>query len=455
MNYRIAALLAVCVLLPAGAALASEMPFNGSFETINLGEPLGWQVKGPWFCRTEAACTGRNGILIRSDFSHTGDRLISDGYLLAKAGQTIRLSLSYTSTAGGPSVGLILCDPFGRPVGEAYLECLPAAESWTKYEREITLTTDACPASYSAVRPFFVVEQDGVQARLDCLALTREHSETPQPLVPKVKIEERPNLLSNPKMLRAEDGTMAGWRALDLDGFSASQAVVMPITDSPSGTLALTAGDEPGAWLSDLTTFDASLPHVVRAEVTTADLTDNQAQMLVRVVDPVDPSVVWMQYVLPAPATQGPTEYRCSLPRLGLTAAPARLQIGLLLEAGGTGAATMAEVALEPEPLSLTIRPAATSGGFHKPSDVSLFITAVNNTAGTIKPKAYMKVTDSTGTVAAYEARVLTSVPTRSAAFFPFKPKLTCAGDYKVLVRIISNGRDLGSAEYAFSVAGP
>jgi len=456
MKRCLATLLAAIFLSSAGLALAaSEVPYNGGFESVALGEPLGWQVRGAWFCRAEAACAGRNGILVRPDFSKEGDRLTPSGYLLATAGETLKLSVTYTSTDGGPAVGLIFCDPFGRPVGEGCLETLPASATWTTYERTITLSSDFCPASYSSVRPFFVVEHDGVAAKLDGVTLTREHTETAQPLVPKVKIENRPNLLSNPTMLLAADGTMAAWTALDRDGFSAQHAVVMPITDSASGTLALTGADQPAAWLSDLTTLDASLPHAVRAEVSTADLTLAQATLLVRVFDPVDAGAVWLQYTVPAEATKGPTQLRIPLPRLTNSPSAARVQIALLLDAGGSGAATMAKVALEPEPLTLTIRPAATSGGFQLPKDVSLFITAVNNTANTIKPKVYMKVVDAQGQQAAYEARALTSVPSRSAAFFPFKPKLASAGDYKAVVRILDGTKDLGSAEYSFNVGGP
>lgn len=456
MKHTIAPLLTAIALTCASLALAaSEVPYNGGFETVSLGEPLGWQVKGAWFCRAEAARAGRNGVLVRADFSKEGDRLTSNGYLLASAGETLKLTVDYTSAAGGPAVGLVFCDPFGRPVGEGCLETLPAAATWTTYERSITLNSEACPVSFSSVRTFFVVEQDGVAAKLDGVTLTREHPETPQPLVPRVKIEDRPNLLGNPTMLLEADGTMAGWTALDRDGFSAQHAVVMPITDSASGTLALTGADQPAAWMSDLTVLDASLPHVVHAEVSTADLTAAQATLLVRVLDPVDAAVVWLQYTMLAEATRGPTQFRLPLPRLTSLPGPARVQVALLLEAGGVGAATMAKVALEPEPLTLTIRPAATSGGFLLPKDVSLFITAVNNTARTIKPKAYLKVLDAQGKQAAYEARILTSVPSRSAAFFPCKPKLVATGDYKLIVRIVDGTKDLGSGEYSFRVGEP
>lgn len=453
MKHRLAPLLVVIALACAGfARAASEVPFNGGFESVALGEPLCWQVNGAWFCRAEAAGSGRNGILVRPDFSKQGDRLTSTGYLLASAGETLKLTVNYVSTTGGPAVGLIFCDPFGRPVGEGCLETLPVAETWTTHERTIELTADLCPEPYSSVRAFFVVEQDGVGAKLDGVTLSREHVETEAPPVPRVKIEDRPNLLTNPTMLLGADGTLAGWTALDRDGFGADHAVVMPITDSPSGTLALTGAEEPAAWMSDLTVFDASLPHVVHAEVSTAELVASQATLLVRVLDPVDASVVWVQYTVAAEAMKGPTEFRVPLPRLATTSSPARLQVALLLDAGGEGAATMAKVALEPEPLTLTIRPAATAGGFRLPKDVSLFITAVNNTAKTIKPKAYMKVLDAQGSQAAYEARVLTSVPPRSAAFFPCKPKLTAEGEYKLVVRIVDGATDLGSAEYGFRV---
>ncbi|MEI6503867.1 MAG: hypothetical protein WCP21_22880, partial [Armatimonadota bacterium] len=135
MKHTLAPLLIAIALTFASLALAaSEVPFNGGFESVALGEPLCWQVNGAWFCRAEAASAGRNGILVRADFSKEGDRLTSNGYVLASAGETLKLSVNYSSASGGPGVGLIFCDPFGRPISEGCLETLPAAATWTTYE---------------------------------------------------------------------------------------------------------------------------------------------------------------------------------------------------------------------------------------------------------------------------------------------------------------------------------
>ena len=99
------------------------------------------------------------------------------------------------------------------------------------------------------------------------------------------------------------------------------------------------------------------------------------------------------------------------------------------------------------------IRPVAIAGDFVKPSDVTLFICATNNTRKPLAPMAYMKVFDAQGQVASYEARAVKIGP-QSSAYFPLKPKLTGAGDYKLLVRLMENGQDLGSATFEFKVTG-
>ena len=445
------ALLALCAGTFAQAA--SECPFNGGFDVTNLSVPVGWTIQGKWLLRSEASYGSKNGILVRPDLVNVGDRLITDGYVLAGPGETLNLSLHYTSRDGGPGIGLIFCDAFGRAVGEGLVESLPPADTWTTHERSITLTAEACPVPYAAVRPFFIIERAGVQAKLDGLTLTREHAETPAPLLPNVKIEQRPNLLTNPTMRRADDGTMIGWSALDCGGYSANSAVVMPITDSASGTLALMGTDQAAAWLSEPTAVDVSLPYTVRAEVSTADLNKSQAVLLVRVIDPVDAGSIWMQYTVSAEATKGPTQFRVNLPRLTVTPSPGRVQIALLLDAGGEGAATMAAVALEPEPLTLTVR-ASPNTDFKRTKDVNLFVTAINNAACEIQPKACIKVIDSDGKQVAYQEPKLVAVPSRNAAFFPYKPKLPGAGEYKMLVTICSAGRELASSELVFRVLG-
>lgn len=449
-------LFALAIALAACSAVfaAAEFPFNGGFELLNMGEPVGWKVEGPWLCRTEAANLGRNGISLRADMSEAGNRLTTEGYLLASPGESLTLSLMYTSTGGGPSIGLIFGDAFGRPVGETILEPLAPATAWTKYERAITLTADACPVPYSSVRPFLVVEQKGVQARLDCMKITHAAAHGPAPAMPKVKAEDRPNLLANPMLKVSADGALAGWTALAAEGFGKDLATVVPAPETHTGKLNLLGGPQQAAWMGDPVLLDFALPYVIKANVCSAALTAGKASLVLRVTDPQDPSLVWLQRSVEIDPAQEQATYALPLPRLALQSTAVKVQLSLVLDAMSEGCVVADAMSLQPEPLSMAVRSVSLSGGFQKPRDVSLFISAVNNTYASLKPKAYMKVTRGDGTQAAYEARAIV-IGSRSAAYFPYKPKLSGAGDYKLLVRIVgSNGKELGNCEYSFSVAG-
>jgi hypothetical protein len=82
---------------------------------------------------------------------------------------------------------------------------------------------------------------------------------------------------------------------------------------------------------------------------------------------------------------------------------------------------------------------------------VSLFVSAVNNTYAALKPKAVMQVQDADGKTVASETRPIL-IGSRSAAYFPYKPKLTCNGAYRLTVRIVNGGMELGNTQYEFRV---
>lgn len=451
-----APLLALIIALTIGsAALAkADFPFNGGFELLNMGEPVGWKVEGSWLCRSDAANAGRNGICLRADMSHAGDRLATEGYVLASPGEKLTLSAMYTSGSGGPSIGLIFGDAFGRPVGETILQCLVPATTWQKFETDVTLTADLCKVPYSSVRPFLMVEQDGAQAKLDSLKLTHDAPACSAPLCPKLKAEDRPNLLQNGALKMSANGALGGWTALAVEGFGPDQATVVAVPETQAAKLNLTGGTQQAAWVSDPVLLDGALPYAIKAGVSSAALTAGKASLVLRVTDPADPSLVWLQRAVEIEPSQDLVTYTVQLPRLSLTSIPVKAQLSLVLDAMSEGCVVADALSLQPEPLSMVVRSVSLSGGFQKPKDVSLFISAVNNTYASLKPKAYMKVTKEDGTQAAYEARPIV-IGSRSAAYFPYKPKLGGGGDYKLLVRIVgSNGKELGNCEYSFSVAG-
>jgi hypothetical protein len=448
----------VAALVPLTACLNfaradSECPFNGGFELSALGQPLGWDLDGAWLLRTDAACTGRNGICLRADCTRAGNRMVSQGYLLAGPGETLKISLNYMSATGGPSVGLVFCDAFGRSVGEGAFEALPAAAGWTNYERSVILAADSCSRPYSTVRVAFVADKDGVAAKLDDVCLAHAHPGVPAPDVPEFRAQDRPNLLTNPELAVAQDGTLPGWTPVCCDGYCKDAATAPPAAQAQTAQLCLKGGEQGAGWISDPVLLDGGLPYVLQVDLSDANVTAGQPSVLLRVLDPEDPSVVWLQQIVPVPAGQPAGPVALSLPRLFNDSAPLKAQVALLLPPVSAGTAVATAVALRPEALSMSVRACATAGGFKLPQDVSLFISAINNTYSALRPKAYMKVFDTNGDPVSQEARAIV-IGSRSAAYFPYKPKLMGAGDYKLLVRIMAGGKDLGSCEYKFNVAG-
>jgi len=118
---------------------------------------------------------------------------------------------------------------------------------------------------------------------------------------------------------------------------------------------------------------------------------------------------------------------------------------------GASGTAQIRSAALYPEPLSVSVRSAAVAGGFRRPSDVSLFVAAVNNTYAALKPKAVLQTYDADGALVSSETRAIV-IGSRSAAYFPYKPKLRSSGSYRLAVRIVNSGLELGSSSYQFRV---
>jgi hypothetical protein len=194
--------------------------------------------------------------------------------------------------------------------------------------------------------------------------------------------------------------------------------------------------------------LDGALPYTLKAQACATGLTAGQARLVLRVLDPEDAGVVWLQQAVALNAAT--TDYVLSLPRLWVQSAPLKAQVALLLCPASEGTVTASALALQPEPVTLTVRGAA--GGFKGTKNVTLFVTAINNTSAVLKPKATIKVFDSEGQQVAFEQPKLVPVPSQSAAFFPSKPKLPGAGQYKMTVDISSNGNELARTEFSFEV---
>lgn len=439
-------------LLPCSAA--STFPYNGDFELVSNGEPVGWAVQGPWFVRPEARKTGRNGILLRSDYTIAGNRMVSQGYKLARLGETVTVKLSYACPEGQLAVGLLLCDSLGRELVDGPQVLLPPAADWTNFSCEVPIEATDAPPQVAAVKMMLTVLSDGTAARLDEVRVTGGgpviSGAAPKP---PLLTAARPNLLRNPA-LRLREDILPGWLPAVGGGFAAEGATLMPAENEDTvGRLLLTGSSYAAAWLSDPVLIDIGVPYDLTCRADTSALTSGQCSLLLRVIDHQATDTVWLQRGVKMLLEDEAQELNLLLPRLLPDSATARVQVVLLLEAQAEGCVNIGELALRPQPLSLTVRGAATAEGFRKPSDVSLFVAAVNNTSTTLKPRAHLKVFDAEGKDVAYEGRDII-IGSRSAAYFPYKPKLTAPGEYELLVRVMAKGVDLGSTRYQFQVLG-
>ncbi|MEN6548832.1 MAG: hypothetical protein ABFE07_22510, partial [Armatimonadia bacterium] len=513
---------------------APQFPFNGSFELVAGGTPVGWVANGAWFLRPDSAATGRNGVTLRSDMTRKGMELLTSGYVMAKPGDNVTLSMAYCSETGGPSVVIVYCDALGRPMAEHVLGALPASPTRTKYEQEIALgeveievpapvapveekpavespaapatpaadqpapattpaaetpaapatetpaapaapaadktapaapatETPAAPAStppaaaqpaapaepqapavpsepvmekvpldYTSIRLMLRVECDGVGARFDDVTIKHSGVTTPSPMTPKIVAEARPNLLANPTLKVTPEGTLVGWSPVELGAYNAEAATACVAEGATAAALTLSGTERPAGWLSDPVLLDGALPYRMKVDLNADALVAGQALVVLRLMDPQDPSAVWMQQEKLVEAGQsGPVTM--TLPRVFNDRAPLKAQIGVALLEKAEGTAEVKSAALQPEPVSVSVRGVAIAGGFKRPKDVQLFITAVNNTYATLKPKATMKVFDSAGNMVCQETRAIVG-GARSAAYFPYRPKLVCPGAYTLKV---------------------
>ena len=467
---RLTLLSAICLVTWAGYA-AADFPFNGGFEQVTRGQPIGWQMRGVWSNLTMMPAQVHRCAGIFGTVSEAGDRLVSSGYRLIGAGEEYRLAVTYQSAAEGAVVGLIPCDALGRPLPEReYVEALPPAATWSPWERTVSLPREGWSDSVAAVRVFVGVDRRGAEARFDALSLADpEETLPPAPAVPSIKALDRPNLLpasavpgGTVELLGSEGATVWLSDPLVVDGslpydFSAQVvAVPAPAVEAPPAAEQPTADTEPAA------TADTSVesPAPAGEPLAAVELpppppppspTELTVCLLLR--DPQDPANVLLQesVTVTPPVEGGPVAL--SIVKLSADRVPGLAQVALAL-GPGSGGANVSQLALRPQPVTLTIRPVAMATEFAQPKDVILFVIAVNNTRETLNPTAHLKVLDAEGQQVCYEARALKIGP-QSACYFPYKPTLKGPGEYRQLVRLLlPGGRDVGLQTFDFRVTG-
>ncbi len=449
MISRRTAPLLTLLLLSLPALAHAGFPYNGGFEQLDKGVPVGWDLEGTWLSLSPGGYLGRKAIYLAGTVARAGDRLLSQGYRLASPGDTLTLRVAYLAAQGGSVIGLQPCDALGRPLGDQVITvALPEADAWTVTRREIALTVDSCPRETASVRVVLGVDSKGHEVRYDAVRLTGAGSPSARTWPPPVlDVYARPNLLKNPNFKCAPDGTLPWWTALG----GAAVDSGSPRAAGPTG-LTLTAGAGHVAWLSAEVPVDASLPYRCSVPLPAGYATAaGHLGLVARLRDPTDSQVIWLQ--AERLLTAGDSEIlTLSLPRLFAKPRGGRAEVALTMAPGTGESIALSGVALRPEPITLAIRPVAMAGEFTKPTDVTLFISATNNTRRTLNPMAYMKILEGPDQ-AAYEARRVKIDP-QSSAYFPFKPKLTHMGSYHMLVRLMENGQDLGSTTFDFRVGG-
>lgn len=452
MIHRVALTFAAVVLTVLAASLVATpacagFPYNGGFEQIDKGLPVGWTPEGTWLVESQRPYAGKKSALLPGEASQAGDRLVSAGYRFAQRGDILTLHLAYLSPTGGVVVGLIPCDALGAKVGRwSVCSSLPATQTWQVEEVKFALTPEAFPEGAAAVRVYVGAEEDGVDVRFDEVRLSGGSgaARIGARVAAAGDVSARPNLLRNPDFEIGPHGTLPGWSLLVAPGFADGCGT------ETDGGLVLRSGEQPLAWVSAPVSADLALPYEV--SVSYEETTSPGFLVLARVRDPQDPGDVWVQQTAaPRPAEDSPVVVH--LPRLASHSQTAVIEVALLLAPGRGQRVVVTSAALRPEPVSLAVRPVAMAGEFAHARDVQLFISAVNNTDQPLRPTAHLKVLDAEQKAVYYEPRPVKIGP-QSAGYFPVKPKLPRAGDYVLLVRLLENGRDLGSTTYAFKVTG-
>lgn len=466
----IAAITGIIILLSSlcHPGMAS-FPFNGSFEFLSGGKPLGWEITGSWFVRPVAASQGRNGISVFGYFGKKGAQMITNGYLLAY-NEPLWLSFTYSSPTGNVAAGLLFCDSLGHPLASGAWESLPPTEMPRKYEREIALppyveglsfmnaaeANDSCSPlpfreliSYSSVRLVFRIEQDGAQIKIDDVLLRHQDKVNAPPKPPAIKAEMRPDLLRNGRLAVNEEGFIRNWLPLMDVSHSPELARLAEAAEPVRRQLALKGEQSRGAaWLSDAVMLDGALPYQLEADVRVPEGQNGAARLLVNFLHPTDDRAIWLQESCELlPGQEGPVTL--ALPRLSTMPLAVRACVAIEMPPGQGGEAYVEAVALRPEPLSVSVRTAAGAGGFRRPTDAVLFVSVINNTSAVLKPRAVLEVFDDRGQKITGEIRPIV-VGARSAAYFPYRPKLVQPGSYNFIVKIMQEAKELGRASYNF-----
>ncbi|NPV48679.1 MAG: hypothetical protein HPY69_17200, partial [Armatimonadetes bacterium] len=435
-------LLAVGVVV-ATAGHAQQFPYNGDFEAG--AEAPGWQLTGAWEVKAQAARTGRVGLLLAEGAQ--GDNAVTTGYLPAKPGDTLRLRLSYLCPQGGLQTGLQPCDTLGRPCAEPVTERLPAVAAWADVDKRLDLPATALPAETASVRLVLSVQQAEAMVQVDAVTLSPGTASPPQksPELPKLDLAKTTNLL--PALDTFGSGASA-WSALSVAGYEAGQ---VGRSETPRG-VALTGGEPRCGLISRRQVLDCSVPYQVVAEIDGTKWQSGRLVLMARWLDPAHPAVCWHQSessLLASEVGQSPV---LSLPRLAARPTPGLLQVAVVLDDGAAGRVVIPRISMRPEIMSVGIRLAANAKP--GPENVTLFVSAANNTDKPLKPTCWLKTMDMSGQTVHVEKRLLT-VGARSAGYFPYKPKLPGVGNFRMIARVLSDGQDVGSATFAFRVKTP
>lgn len=434
-------------LVAATTAYAQGFPHNGDFE--GGAEAPGWQLTGAWEIKAQAARTGRAGLLLTE--AEVGDSAVTTGYLPARPGDTLRLQLSYVCPEGGLQVGLQPCDTLGQPCGESVTERLPETDAWADVDKRLELSATDFPAETASVRLALSVQRAEAMVQVDAVALSPDPLGPPQkaPALPQLDPAKPTNLLP---ALDSFGSAASAWSALDVPGYRATQVGRNSTAQGAGKGIRLMGGESRCGLISRRQALDCSVPYQVVAAVGATQWQAGRLLLLARWLDPAYPGVCWHQSETSLLATEGNQPLMLSLPRLALKPTPGLLQVAVTLDTEAVGEVVIPSLTMQPEIMSLGIRLAANAKP--GPENLTLFVSAANNTDKTLKPTCWLKTTDVNGQTVHVEKRTLT-VGARSAGYFPYKPKLPGVGNFRMIARVLSDGQDVGSATFAFRVKTP
>ncbi|MEA3401710.1 MAG: hypothetical protein U9R79_10765 [Armatimonadota bacterium] len=416
---RAALMLLILPLAATQAAGEPTFPLNGGFEMIADATPVGWLATGLWRTVRHNTWQGERSLHVFPTDSHPDMELRSAGYLPVSAGLTVALEFAYHASGEGAWVGLEPCDAIGRAVGPVEQAALEPHDAWRKARWEYELAAADIPPGTSSLRVVAGLSKERVALGLDEVTLTAPGQGAPQWVSPPTR-----EPLSMANLLPAAVRCGSAWRRISVSSET----------------------DDERVWVTPPVRVDVSSPHRISAIVPPAQA----VHLLYRFLEPGGTTVLFQGELERAGGESCPGAEALT-PRLSLLPRAADLQL-LTIAGPGVVAPIPTDLAARPRPMTLQLSGVGGRTSFEDPGGVSVFVSLENSTRQALDAAAQITVCDAQGKTVHSEARSV-SIGPRSFSSLPVRPKLQVAGDYRLIVTLVADGRIMAEGAMDLRVA--